>query len=155
MRQPAPAVDDPTQTTSYMVMRSLSEAALECGLPEERLRRWIAAGILPAVTIGGRPMVNAAEVAALRDRRVGETGGAAKAGGTGRRWRARRRRGTRALGAANAVAGLAGCLVFVGIGPADLRTPGWLAACLASLLVGLLLWRVAASPTRRRPRRRA
>ena len=155
MRQPAPAVDDPTQTTSYMVMRSLSEAALECGVPEERLRRWVDAGLLPAVTIGGRPMVNAAEVAALRDRRAGETGGAARAGGPRRRRRPWRRRGTRVLGAANAVAGLVGCLVFVGIGPADLRTPGWLAACLASLLVGVLLWRVAASPTRPRPRRRA
>jgi len=128
-------VTDASRTTGYMVMRSVAEAARECGVTEGTVRRWIAEGAVSAIEIGGHPMVNAAEVATVRDRR-GEPRG-------DRRWR-------RTLGAANLALGAIGCLVFVGVGPGNLREWWWAALCLASVVIGLLVWRSATRPSRGR-----
>lgn len=135
-------MDDPNATTGHFVMRSVPEAAAECGVPEATLRRWIADGVVTAITIGGNAMVNEAEVAIVRDRFAG------KRGASGRRW-------FRALGAVNVVAALVGLLVFFGIGPAGLRAPWWLGLCLASLAVGALLWRGGVSARGRHRGRRS
>ena len=150
-RDRAPPVDDPTRTTGYMVIRSLPEAARECGVPEAALRRWVAEGALPVVDIGGHPMVSAAEVAALRDRGAGRTrrpAGAAVWAWLDAAWWDDRGLAP-ALGAGNVGAGVAGVLVPLALGPHDPRGWGWLTLCLANVVVGLLLWRLAAASRRR------
>ena len=138
-----PAVDDPTRTTSHLVMRSVPEAARECGVSGDTVRRWVADGAVPSITMGATPMVNLADVAAVQARQVGA------AGGRHRPWDGAARRSVHALSVANVIAGVIGCLTSVGIGPVDLRSPWAFGLSLFSLLVGVGLWRLA-SPTRRR-----
>ena len=123
-------------------MRSVPEAARECGVPEETVRRWVDDGTVPSITMGATPMVNLADVAAVRARQAGAPGGRS------RRWGVVAQRSVRALSVANVIAGLIGCLASAGIGPVDLRSPWALGLSLLSLLVGVVLWRLA-SPTRR------
>ena len=134
-------MEDPNRTTGYMVMRSVPEAARECGVPETTIRRWVAEGLLSAIEIGGRPMVNGAEVAAIRERLARDAGRRDRLGYGRLHW-------LRLFGAANVAAALAGLTVFVGVGPDGLRTPWWLGLCVASLVVGLVLWRLGGPAVR-------
>ena len=124
-------------------MRSVPEAAQECGLPEDTVRRWVDDGTVPSITMGATRMVNLTDVAAVSARQPRAAGGRhRRRGSVARRW-------GRVLSVANVIAGLIGCLVSVGIGPVDLRSPWAFGLSLFSLLVGVALWRLA-SPTRRR-----
>ena len=127
-------MDDPSRTTSHLVMRSLGEAARDCDVPEDILRRWLAEGALSAITIGSSPMVSLADVAALRDRRAGIAP---------RRRRAGARRATRALGLANLAVGTAELLAALGVGPLSVHTTWGVALAAATLVVGVALVVVA------------
>lgn len=129
-------MEDPNATTGHFVMLSVPEAAAEAGVPEATLRRWIADGTLSAITIGRTPMVNVTQVATLRDRRHGRT-----RGGLGPP------RPARVLAGLSLVAGLAAGAAFLGWTPIGSGGPWWLelGLGLAGVLIGLALWRAAAT----------
>lgn len=133
-------MDDADATTHHFVLLPIPAAAERCGVREEEIRRWLAEDVLRPIPFAGETMVNVRDVeAAVRARAPGR--------------RARTLRLHRVIGTGAATAAVLGGLVFVGLGPADLRRPLWLVLCLLGLLAGLLLWTgVGLLPQRGGPR---
>ena len=121
-------MDDADATTHRFVLLPIPAAAERCGVREEEIRRWLAEDVLTPIPFAGDTMVNVRDVEA-----------AARARAPGRR--ARTLRLHRVIGTGVVTAAILGGLVFVELGPVDLRRPWWVALCLLGLLVGLLLWR--------------
>ena len=120
-------MDNSEATTRHFVLLPIPAAAERCGVREEEIRRWIAEDVLTAIPFAGDTMVNVRDVeATVRARTPGQ--------------RARTLRLHRVLGTGDVVVAVLGGLVFLGLGPAELRRPWWLAVCLLGLLTGLLLW---------------
>jgi excisionase family DNA binding protein len=140
----------PNGTTQHFIMRSVTEASRETLVPEATIYQWIAEGVLPSVQTGRTTMVNILTVQSL-SLYLPVTPGPRDWDWS--RFYQRRVPYRHALGIANVLAGAASLVVFLGIGPDDLRTGWWLGLCLLSIVVGIVDCVLGSRPRAVGPRR--